>query len=185
MTIGMGSIGRVVIGLIGVAVSGCFVSHDTDLDAPADDALRFDERFVGDWQITAAGGWALLPTTTIYRLHSNGSVEVVFHEEGHYFEGEAGGVTLVASRASCHIEGRWWSEGPSRLWLETQCDDGTRASIALDFPRSPAHNTTDPAPRIVAPSGVDALWNSPQGSFIRCGEIDPGPNAWPRCVPRS
>lgn len=150
------------------AAAGCFASHEAGDGRGGE--LEHDERFVGDWQVSAAEGWARVPTSTVYRLQPDGSIEVPYHREGSYFEGEAGRWRATDAGVTCRFADRWWSEGSTTLFVASDCDDGTRAIARLEFPHAEARNTVDPQPMLAEPAGAEPLWEGPQGSLFRCTE---------------
>jgi len=129
----------------------------------------FDERFEGDWQVSGAYGWGLEATSTVYRLHHDGVVEVVFHREGDYFSGAAGLFQVGDTGVSCTFGDGWWSEGPTLLLVESQCSDGGTVVAALEFPASDSLNTTYAQPFVSEPADAAPVWEGPMGMFYRCG----------------
>ena len=157
-----------VAGVLAMTVAGCFVHHVGDEGAGPSAALEHDSRFVGDWHVRGGDGWALSATSTIYRLHAEGDVEVVAHREGHYFGGAAGAWQLEGRDVACTFGNRWWSDGPSVLHVDSRCEDGTVTVATLDFRSPEATNTTSPELVLVEPVGALPRWEGPQGGFYRC-----------------
>lgn len=156
----------VVLIFVGPASLGCFASHGADGETMA--GLEHHERFVGDWHIAGGGGWALRATSTVYRFHGDGALEIVFHREGDYFDGQAARWYDSADDRRCEFGNRWWSGGSDRLFVESQCDDETRTLAELAFDGPESDNTISAGPRLVDPPGADSAWEAPQGSFFRC-----------------
>jgi len=129
----------------------------------------FDARFVGEWQVSGAYGWGLEATSTVYRLHPDGAVEVVFHREGDYFSGAAGLFQVGDSGVSCTFGDGWWSEGPTLLLVESHCSDDSTVVAALVFPASDSLNATFPQPILSEPADAAPVWEGPMGMFYRCG----------------
>lgn len=149
-------------------LAGCYASHGADASAAP------DPRFADDWLVTARFGWALIETTTVYRLRPDGSIEVLRHSEGIYFEGEAGQWALGPPRnpdaVHCAFGGRWWSEG-DHLFIDGGCTDGSSRPLELR-PVDPADAAAAPFElEIVSPPGATGYWEADgsPGALRRCG----------------
>ena len=151
-----------------VLLHGCFASHGLDAEG---ERLEHDESFVGDWDVTAAFGWALIPTTTVYRFTESGEIRVREHFEGSYFEGEAGQWTTVDLSAdrpfiSCRFGDRWWSAG-DRLYIESECAAGTDV---LELRPAEIGNAGLSEMVVTGPDDAWGFWEaeSTPGWFRRC-----------------
>lgn len=148
--------------VLAFALTGCYASHELELES---DIERSPE-FADDYQVVSAFGWALIPTTTVYRLHESGEIEVLSHDEGTYFEGEAGQWFL--DEGTCAFGDRWWSEA-DRLVIESDCDDGSVRNLEL-ISIEEVRNAFSDDLAVVAPRGAVGFWVSDSGfgGFRRC-----------------
>lgn len=148
--------------LASIALAGCFDSHGRG-------DSEHDERFADDWAAMAAFGWALIETTTVYRLHPDGEIEVLAHREGSYFEGEAGQWVLgelseMREAPVCTFGDRWRSEG-EHLFVESECSDGIRRTLVLRLAGARLV--------VVEPTGATGYWESERGYLMRCDAAAP------------
>ena len=130
------------------------------------------ERFVRSWLITGAGGWALLPTATVYRFESDGAISLERQSDGSYFEGPAGSWVQADGTTSCWFGQYWRSVGDSTVVVDAECDDGVVREAWLQFSEDATSNSEGPGPQLVTPADASPRWDSPQGQFRLCLAVE-------------
>lgn len=129
------------------------------------------ERFVRSWLITGAGGWALLPTATVYRFESDGAITIERQLDGSYFEGPVGSWIQADGTTSCWF-GNYWRSVGSTVVIDAECDDGTVVEAWLQFSEDATLNSERPSPELVTPTNASPRWASPQGQFRLCSAVE-------------
>ncbi|MEM9189577.1 MAG: hypothetical protein AAGF12_10410 [Myxococcota bacterium] len=143
-------------------LTGCFLAHENAPDTPS--GLERSERFVGDWEVVTDAGRALFASVTAYRFSADGTLEELFIVEGSYRDGEAG--QFVFDGNVCFFGNRWWSEGSDRLFIESECTDGSVTVAEILFPNPESQNSGWTEATLVAPA-VEGAWEL-DGTITRC-----------------